>query len=379
MKLSTRGMHAYQPGNRLQKFATRFPSPLFRIIYCSLVLSFLLPAQVDAQNAVGPNADENYSGLSYTVRYREETKTVYQITDPFAEFTIAEKVKMRPVTVKDSVIQSVNDNTVATTVYHLENSKFEDWMTIPYRTEVNADAIIMYDADGNVLYDQPHSKKYQELAGQFKEQFAASNGMIVPLFTELSQDLMNVFIDSGFVIGEDADGTISLKRDTITFLFNNASLTNEVRIAYPEGQLKYSKKDGFKINSIGQTVPSFSIVNREDLRFSDHCVHQVAIKTYPSYEIDFGKQRSVNGVVLKEDEIFVAPNPATSDITLTLPVVASNVRISISDNTGRIILEKQFNSGDDQYILDISTAGSGMYFISVDADGKMFSRSFMKN
>jgi hypothetical protein len=86
-------------------------------------------------------------------------------------------------------------------------------------------------------------------------------------------------------------------------------------------------------------------------------------------------QESTIGVPEMADETLfnVYPNPATDKINIAL---TENAVVSIFDNSGRII--REVTASDETLILDVSGLEQGIYFLRINSNGKLTTRTFIK-
>ena len=80
------------------------------------------------------------------------------------------------------------------------------------------------------------------------------------------------------------------------------------------------------------------------------------------------------------DRVGVFPNPTAGHLYVLLPVDLSNgdVQITISDLTGRRVLEQQF-SGQKQLTVDLSALAEGLYTVAVQVEGQMGVRKVVRS
>ena len=68
-------------------------------------------------------------------------------------------------------------------------------------------------------------------------------------------------------------------------------------------------------------------------------------------------------------QISIFPNPTTGELTVTnLSLFDSNVTITVTNAVGQLITRQQVGGNADVYALDISSATSGIYFVSIQDD-----------
>jgi hypothetical protein len=84
---------------------------------------------------------------------------------------------------------------------------------------------------------------------------------------------------------------------------------------------------------------------------------------------------------LNSNEFSVFPNPASNFINIQINTIASQtVQVSLFDNTGRLLSEKNFNveSGNNAFTMDdIKNYGTGMYFIRLNMNGSLYMQKLL--
>ena len=81
--------------------------------------------------------------------------------------------------------------------------------------------------------------------------------------------------------------------------------------------------------------------------------------------------------ITQTSSIKIFPNPANKIITIYSRENLSDATIQITDITGQILIEKTNQSGAS-FTLDISTQLSGMYFVSVNDRGNVWTGKVVK-
>ena len=366
------------PMRRLVSWMRNYVSilPPFKFRLCSL---FILLVGIHTK-VVRAQTDQ----INYTITYVADSKTYYQFTDSLAGFNIADQVKLLPEIVKDSVIREVyKSNKFKVTVHHLENNMFEEWMTQPGKTIIDAGKMTLYAKDGSVILSKPHSKKYKQKYSEVKNFLTENNEDIIPAYVYLTTALKNVLADSGYSVTELEDDYKKYNKDSIELIFNDQYHTNELIIYNSDGKFNFSVKKGFKYNYMGQLVPSYRIEKKSDERFGEHCVLQMKIIEYPYYIIRKSKENNridYPGNSL-ENEIAVTffPNPVIDKLSIFVPGSADNLHLKIYDNTGRVVYENIIEKGVTELIVDLSSEQTGIYYIQVFNDKIVFTESFVKN
>jgi hypothetical protein len=109
----------------------------------------------------------------------------------------------------------------------------------------------------------------------------------------------------------------------------------------------------------------------------------VRFATYARGVWDF----KINQLILRDDEtaapaagLHLFPNPASDRINLELSDFAgTNLALSISDISGRIVLEKQFFVSESSLMLDLKDWKPGVYFLSLNAvNGHVVTAKFIR-
>lgn len=76
-----------------------------------------------------------------------------------------------------------------------------------------------------------------------------------------------------------------------------------------------------------------------------------------------------------EQQISLFPTPTRGDVFINLESVKSNtVKISITDNTGKLVSEFESVKRDNAIKIDLSAQASGVYFVNINADGKIITK-----
>ncbi|PSK91259.1 T9SS type A sorting domain-containing protein [Taibaiella chishuiensis] len=68
--------------------------------------------------------------------------------------------------------------------------------------------------------------------------------------------------------------------------------------------------------------------------------------------------------------VSIYPNPASTTVTITIPSGTVHASVKLVDNTGRMLLEKEYLHAG-KHAIDIQQLPTGVYFYSLSVDGKM--------
>jgi hypothetical protein len=80
----------------------------------------------------------------------------------------------------------------------------------------------------------------------------------------------------------------------------------------------------------------------------------------------------------KELQVSIYPNPAQTQVGIFLKEnVREDVNVYIMDIQGKIVLQSQI-SGQDYQVLNIEKLTSGVYFLQIQGDGKVFTNKLVK-
>lgn len=86
-----------------------------------------------------------------------------------------------------------------------------------------------------------------------------------------------------------------------------------------------------------------------------------------------------NDTSTKNSDLSIFPNPASSYLNIENgSMEMENLNISISDPTGRIIMKDQFKTSAYGIQINISSLNSGLYFITLEQEGNIQVRKFIK-
>ncbi|MEZ5012767.1 MAG: T9SS type A sorting domain-containing protein [Chitinophagales bacterium] len=319
--------------------------------------------------------------IKYVVQYVEECSAIHEISDTITAFSIPDRNALLPQFTRDSVLTIVyNNNTFKTTIWHLENSAYEDWMTRPAKTVIDKTQTKVYDADNHVLYAIPHSPVYKAQLNGLKNYLTTNNIKIVPVYDALNNVLKTAYIDSGFVYTNLGGGDQQFVKDSITVLFNNNLHANALRIDDADGNEKYYFRRGFAVNSIGQLTESYSIERKWDVHFPANCVRSTEIKRFIDYRLTTGIFREE----LAEDEqtdlqLTVSPNPASNTLHLEWNAEGAKTGVTVIDITGKQVVEWHTDAVTNTADLDIHDLENGLYFVRIAIDDNVCTQSFIKN
>jgi hypothetical protein len=91
----------------------------------------------------------------------------------------------------------------------------------------------------------------------------------------------------------------------------------------------------------------------------------------------------VNTISVPSVEFYIYPNPVTNKATIEFTLNKSSVISTvIYDESGRIvkkIKKSEFKTGSNSIQLDVADLKSGIYFVSLDIDGKVISKQIIKH
>lgn len=92
--------------------------------------------------------------------------------------------------------------------------------------------------------------------------------------------------------------------------------------------------------------------------FSEHWSNLITITT-PFSNIDD---------ITDDGGVRLVPNPTSTDVTLTVPIANSEVRVEVIDLTGRVRFSQQLAPGTETTVLPASLLAQGAYFVRITAD-----------
>jgi len=318
--------------------------------------------------------------VQYSIRYKETVNTYYTIADPTQEFSAAEMVKLRNTTIRDSIIKVVDiDNNVTTTLYHLENSRLEPWMTHPFRTVIDKEQVTTYDKNEKTLSKANHSVQYLKSQELIKNMLFATGADIIPEFPSLTPEAENELIDAGFVYEPGNNNEAVFKKDSMELRVDNDRLIFEMINYTSAGVFHSSVKKGFMKNSLGQIVPAYVIKKSWDDRFRNNCVQKLEITEYENYSITYAIYRSAD-TANTNSEIIIYPNPASDYLTAYLSKDCFAVAtVEILDATGNTMIKKYIPELRQNLTLPVSDLAPGMYMLRIYDQQYQLSKTFYKN
>ena len=84
--------------------------------------------------------------------------------------------------------------------------------------------------------------------------------------------------------------------------------------------------------------------------------------------------------VPEKNALLLFPNPAQDNLQIQLPATFANKKISITitDYTGRIVLQKNLKAENDLQNLIIETLSKGIYQVSVSSENQILTSRLVK-
>ena len=135
--------------------------------------------------------------------------------------------------------------------------------------------------------------------------------------------------------------------------------------------------DGISFSTVG-TVMARQVSGNAVYSFTDHA----PIKGMNFYRIKAQQANKHNYTIVKsvyfttEADWILFPNPATSVLTIQLPVVNSSSRLLLIDVSGKLIAEKQITTTTIQ--LSVGSLPAGLYYLQYINDNHKDVKSFIK-
>ncbi len=102
-----------------------------------------------------------------------------------------------------------------------------------------------------------------------------------------------------------------------------------------------------------------------------------ALRWFPTFVADGNCELLYNDTFETTNEIVIYPNPVSKELRIYRKFNEPTL-IQIFDNTGKLILEKNFSNNLIE-LIDVSVLNRGIYLISVDQLGNHFSAKFVKD
>jgi hypothetical protein len=317
--------------------------------------------------------------MKYELKYVQKKETYYVRTDVNWEPTQADIINMLPVIIRDSIIEQVTaTNDIKSTIYHLENNQWEDWMTQPAKTVVDKVRVRSYDAANLLLTDQVHSAAYLQNYNALKDTMTVNDLDIIPDFPFLSTKVKQDYLFAGYTMTKLPGGDTQFASDTMVVVFNNKKYTVETRKLDETGAIIYYKKLGFKKNASAQLVPSFILVREQDLRFPPGLVYKVHITTYTNYTIFPGPAWRAAPMEDTEEVFVLYPNPVTDHLLLEWSgSFEDHVNSEVVSSTGTTVLRNRYQ-GTPTAQLDVSDLASGIYIVTISNENATIQEKFVK-
>lgn len=152
--------------------------------------------------------------------------------------------------------------------------------------------------------------------------------------------------------------------DTVEWTWSGAGTHNLLKLSGPEA--------GFGTDS--QRYSSGYVYS--------HTFTTVGVNTYecsPHPDSMYGTVTVTSTAGVSENNVLsfdIYPNPASDELSIQLPQGMNNATISVFDYVGRLIKTQSLSS--DNATLDVRLLSSGLYLISINADGKIGTQRFIK-
>ena len=305
--------------------------------------------------------------LLYTINYVADRTTMYVYPDSLQSYLIHEQIALLPVYQRDSVIRMVYTNKdVKNITYYKADSRFEDWMTRPAKSIVDKKSVKLYNSSGMLMLTQTHSADYKALYSDLKTQMSTLGTDLIPDYVQLTNTLKSNLLANGFVMTNLGGGTYRFVKDSVEVRYNNSRKMNEMRLYHADGSLKYALLRDFAVNSFGQTTPVLTQERRPDTRFPGGCVEEVVTTKYPTYYMVYGGTGKIEEDDMAEDELYISPNPATTETTISYPPEQTDkatAMVEVFDLTGKMVIQKYVNASEGSVVINTSSLEAGVYAV----------------
>lgn len=132
--------------------------------------------------------------------------------------------------------------------------------------------------------------------------------------------------------------------------------------------------DSLMIDTVGMVTVNGVMVTMADIMASNGVVHTINAVLMPSM-VDT-TSTSVRQEPAFAREVSIAPNPATSQMTINLPYsILSNATLTLRDLSGRTVLTRRATS--DRERIEVGNLPAGPYLLEVRADAGAIQRKVM--
>ncbi len=357
---------------------------IFAVILLELVAIIKINAQVPMQREV---------------RCSTITKTYYSVTDNtiinnIPDFDLVQLVSDDLYKVEEYVI---NENQLSIIYTYPQLPRYEN----DYQYEVGKFIADMY---GSTLYDHDNNILDQDLYDEVDNSFILSHQEVIEYGNYYKYFHINPFIaiakfnQNGFITNY-IGGVLIAVNDSSEIEINFNELTDEFRYYDNEDMLIFSKKTHYAMFEY-IVYPTKEIEIHYDILPKSGTRYQIKnIKSYYYYTITSNgtvlieihndipeEAENVNNLNIsqyqeikkREIDLKTYPNPATNEVTLTLPFYMNeNINIDIMSSLGKVLISKNNISGDEIKI-DISSLKKGVYFIRCKRNDKTINTKFIK-
>lgn len=332
------------------------------------------------------------------VFFKTTTSKVFAVPDStdmkaITNFDLAKMQSHSVVTNTDLIIDQNHDLTI--TNINEQKPRYEN----DYEFEVgkvisNKFGTVLYGHDGNKLYNN----QYPEVNKEFEIQNDAIESYgLFPAIT-IDNNLIDLYSSIGFTTSISADGAFSAINDSIEFYLDTKKMIVETRI-FKGNELQISDWKQYQYVD-NYLIPKVFVMTTYDKLSTGIRLQINEIVNYNSYTIINENNEAVvsyiekvssfmnnEGIAVnkfkelekKNPNIVVFPNPSTDNISVEIPLFATDyVNVDITNTLGTVVMTLNDVKNDSKVNIDISTLRSGVYILRCGNGNQMKTARFVK-
>lgn len=320
---------------------------------------------------------QTHGNVRYAISYELTRETNYLLPDEVDPQDIPTVVlaTLVPYSETDRIEKTYfTDDVCVTIITHGTDTRLQDWMTHPAQTILDENGTRVYDSNGLVIADIPHSKKqtdnYQAMQTSLSSVTIGDYPQIAPLTATEVADLQT----QGWTVSSlDLRKFILTQGNDMVIIEPDRQAVTTKRME--KGILKNSLEKLFRQDSIGRTYP-YRLTEVVARTFAGGlCLHQVTSTTYNHYTVVEDNQlsnRSSNGsnrlAAAKTPKFAAYPNPARDVLFVDVPESDAPVKVALTNSMGKAQAEQTAQSAQTVQF-NIEQLPSGVYFVTMQVAG----------
>lgn len=323
-------------------------------VACDVALLLLLPGSLFAQT------------FKYFGSYDEASETHFVLNEQTntSTWTALDWLFVKPYSIQMHMEKMVDLNDdFSSSITYVNDSRRQDWMTQPYQAIVDKDGVRMYDSEGHLLSDQPHSAKGQEHYDAISSVISNEISGFLPGFQSISAEMEQSLVTAGWTVQTFPDGKKILSREGLTVSYDPAHLVVET-LFFENNELRFTLRQKFKTEVRGATRLEQKTETEHVVLPNGICAEQVTTTTYSNYTFTDNSAGARNSQKnqFSDTASEILPNPVTDVLTIALPDSNGDFNLLIVNIMGETVMQTK---GGEQNNLNVSNFPAGIYFLTV--------------